>query len=192
MLVAGCRSVDHRCWPSERSHSFNGISCWNEWQAVEEDFVLLEVAESGATGSGPSESSYSNYGISCGVEWIGVEGSGSSERGLRGLYLWGESVKLRAHLSAPARQLLPRPWIEYWYCSRYWYKTADNESVFYEIWGPRGGWRSWSSVLWHCVVCEVTLKMDVTRTSEALVTTYDITRRHKSKYHDRHTWKKTA
>jgi hypothetical protein len=50
---------------------------------VEEDFLLLEVAEDGATGSRPSESSYSNYGISCVVEWSGVEGSGSSERGLR-------------------------------------------------------------------------------------------------------------
>jgi hypothetical protein len=40
---------------------------------VEEDFVLLEVAEGGATGSGPSESSYSNYGISCGVEWKAVD-----------------------------------------------------------------------------------------------------------------------
>jgi hypothetical protein len=42
-------------------------------RAVEEDFVLLEVAEGGATGSGPSESSYSNYGISCGVEWKAVD-----------------------------------------------------------------------------------------------------------------------
>jgi hypothetical protein len=42
-----------------------------QWTAVEEDFVLLEVAEGGATGSGASESSCSNYGISCGVEWSG-------------------------------------------------------------------------------------------------------------------------
>jgi hypothetical protein len=54
-----------------------------QWTAVEEDFVLLEVAEGCATGSGPSESSYSNYGILYGVEWSGVEGSGSSERSLR-------------------------------------------------------------------------------------------------------------
>jgi hypothetical protein len=70
------------CWPSERSHSFNGVSCWNKRRAVEEDFVLLEVAEGGATGSGPSESSYLNYGILCGVEWHGIEGNGSSESSL--------------------------------------------------------------------------------------------------------------
>jgi hypothetical protein len=40
---------------------------------VEEDFVLLEVAEGGATDSGPSESSYSIYGVSFGLQWKAVD-----------------------------------------------------------------------------------------------------------------------
>jgi hypothetical protein len=38
---------------------------------VQENFLLLEVAEGGATGSGPSDS-YLSYGIPCEVEWCGV------------------------------------------------------------------------------------------------------------------------
>jgi hypothetical protein len=71
MPVAGCRSVD-RLKGLIHSTVFLVKTSGRQWQAVEEDFVLLEVAEGGATGSGPSESSYSNYGISCGVvEWSG-------------------------------------------------------------------------------------------------------------------------
>jgi hypothetical protein len=75
MPVAGCRSVD--CLKRLIHLTVSLVETGGrQWTAVEEDFVLLEVAKGGATGSGPSESSYSNYGISC-----GVEGSGSSERG---------------------------------------------------------------------------------------------------------------
>jgi hypothetical protein len=52
---------------------------------------------------------------------------------MRGLNLWFqeskwccESVKLRAQLSGPARQLLPWPRIGYWCSPWYWNKTADK------------------------------------------------------------------